>query len=164
MLWSLGCDDRSIQRATARFLSASTPEYDNKTLAFGIRISGEKGRDCGLPKDIFDQVATKDAASPLADDFERFRASKTQSAARAGMKAHVGVDSKTKLIHCALVTSAHVADATVLPELLHGEDTRLWGIRRIVGRRMSSTNVEVRYRGLAKNANRLFAKLRPRPD
>ena len=33
-----------------------------------------------------------------------------------GMKAHVGVDSKTKLIHTALVTPAHVADATVLPE------------------------------------------------
>jgi transposase, IS5 family len=44
-----------------------------------------------------------------------------------GMKAHVGVDSKTKLIHTALVTPAHVADATVLLELLHGEETRVWG-------------------------------------
>jgi IS5 family transposase len=44
-----------------------------------------------------------------------------------GMKAHVGVDSKTKLIHSALVTPANVADATVLPELLHGEETRVWG-------------------------------------
>ena len=44
-----------------------------------------------------------------------------------GMKAHVGVDSKTKLIHTALVTPANVADATVLPELLHGEETRVWG-------------------------------------
>src|SRR5450432_4658032 len=44
-----------------------------------------------------------------------------------GMKAHVGVDSKTKLIHTALVTPAHVADATVLPELLHGEERRVWG-------------------------------------
>ena len=43
------------------------------------------------------------------------------------MKAHVGVDSKTKLIHTAVVTPAHVADATVLPELLHGEETRVWG-------------------------------------
>ena len=44
-----------------------------------------------------------------------------------GMKAHVGVDSKTKLIHTALVTPANVADATVLPELLHGEETRMGG-------------------------------------
>ena len=28
-----------------------------------------------------------------------------------GMKAHVGVDSKTKLIHTAVVTAANVADA-----------------------------------------------------
>ncbi len=44
-----------------------------------------------------------------------------------GMKAHVGVDSKHKLIHSAVVTPANVADATVLPELLHGEETRVWG-------------------------------------
>ena len=44
-----------------------------------------------------------------------------------GMKAHVGVDSKTKLIHTALVTPANVADAAVLPDLLHGEETRVWG-------------------------------------
>src|SRR5208283_4314902 len=44
-----------------------------------------------------------------------------------GMKAHLGVDSKTKMIHTAVATAAHVADATVLPELLHGEETRVWG-------------------------------------
>ncbi len=50
-----------------------------------------------------------------------------------GMKAHVGVDSKTKIIHSAVVTAAHVADATVLPELLHGEETRVWGDQGYVG-------------------------------
>ena len=124
-----------------------------------------------------------------------------------GMKAHVGVDSKTKLIHTALVTAAHVADATVLPELLHGEETRVWGdqayrgqrdvihacapqaqdcthrryrykkwvdeVERAKNRTKSTVRskvehvfgvmklkfgfVKVRYRGLAKNANRLFA-------
>ena len=124
-----------------------------------------------------------------------------------GMKAHVGVDSKTKLIHTALVTPAHVADATVLPELLHGEETRVWGdqayrgqtdviqqcapraqdcthrryrykdhideVERAKNRSKSTVRskvehvfgvmklkfgfVKVRYRGLAKNANRLFA-------
>jgi IS5 family transposase len=50
-----------------------------------------------------------------------------------GMKAHVGVDSKTKLIHTAVATAANVADATVLPELLHGEETRVWGDQSYVG-------------------------------
>ena len=124
-----------------------------------------------------------------------------------GMKAHVGVDSKTKLIHTAVVTAANVADATVLPELLHGEETRVWGdqayrgqraviqeyaphaqdcthrryrykdrideVERAKNRNKSKMRskvehvfavmklkfgwVKVRYRGLAKNANRLFA-------
>jgi IS5 family transposase len=124
-----------------------------------------------------------------------------------GMKAHVGVDSKTKMIHSAVVTPANVADATVLPELLHGEETRVWGDQAYQGQtevihqcapqaqdcthrryrykdhvdeaeraknRTKSTVrskvehvfgvlklkfgfVKVRYRGLKKNANRLFA-------
>jgi IS5 family transposase len=44
-----------------------------------------------------------------------------------GMKAHVGVDSKTKIIHTAVATAASVADPRVLPDLLHGEETRVWG-------------------------------------
>src|SRR6266571_1140946 len=44
-----------------------------------------------------------------------------------GMKAHVGVDSKTKIIHTAVATAANVADSTVLSDLLHGEETRVWG-------------------------------------
>src|SRR5207244_5894850 len=45
----------------------------------------------------------------------------------SGMKAHVGVDSKTKIIHTAVATAANVADSAVLPDLLHGEETRVWG-------------------------------------
>ena len=44
-----------------------------------------------------------------------------------GMKAQVGVDSKTKIIHTAVATAANVADSAVLPDLLHGEETRVWG-------------------------------------
>jgi IS5 family transposase len=44
-----------------------------------------------------------------------------------GMKAHVGVDSKTKLIHAVVATAANVADSAVLADLLHGEETRVWG-------------------------------------
>ena len=126
-----------------------------------------------------------------------------------GMKAHVGVDSKTKIIHSAVVTAANVADAKVLPELLHGEETRVWGDQGYVGQtdaiheaaprardcthrryrykdridevgsrpeepdqveralqswkhvfqilKLKFGFVKVRYRGLQKNANRLFA-------
>src|SRR5207247_192772 len=44
-----------------------------------------------------------------------------------GMKAQGGVDSKTKIIHTAVATAANVADSVVLPDLLHGEETRVWG-------------------------------------
>jgi IS5 family transposase len=124
-----------------------------------------------------------------------------------GMKAHVGVDSQTKLIHSAVATAANVADSAVLPELLHGEETKVWGDQAYRGQREAireaapraqdltcqryrykdrideeerqrnrtksrvRSKVEhvfqimklkfgftkVRYRGLGKNANRLFA-------
>ena len=44
-----------------------------------------------------------------------------------GMKAHLGVDSKTKLIHTVLASAANVGDALALPHLLHGKETRVWG-------------------------------------
>ncbi|MCG3202238.1 MAG: IS5 family transposase [Gammaproteobacteria bacterium] len=44
-----------------------------------------------------------------------------------GMKAHIGVDSKTKVIHAVAATPANVHDAACLPDLLHGEETRIWG-------------------------------------
>jgi transposase, IS5 family len=44
-----------------------------------------------------------------------------------GMKAHLGIDSKTKLIHAAVATAANVHDSTILPDLLHGAETRVWG-------------------------------------
>jgi transposase, IS5 family len=124
-----------------------------------------------------------------------------------GLKAHVGVDSKTKMVHTVVATAAHVADSTVLPELLHGEETHVWGdqayrgqtdvihqcsprakdctqkryrykdrideVERARNRTKSKVRskvehvfavlklqfgfVKVRYRGIEKNANRLFA-------
>jgi IS5 family transposase len=123
------------------------------------------------------------------------------------MKAHVGVDSQSKLVHTVVATAAHVADSRMLPELLHGEETRVWGdqayrgqtdvihecspqakdctnkqyrykywtdeVERAKNRTKSRVRskvehvfavlklkfgfVKVRYRGIAKNANRLFA-------
>lgn len=44
-----------------------------------------------------------------------------------GMKAHIGVDSRTKLIHSMAATAANVHDSQALPDLLHGDETRVWG-------------------------------------
>ena len=50
-----------------------------------------------------------------------------------GMKAHIGVDSKTKLIHSVVATPANVHDSQVLGYLLHGAETRVWGDSAYVG-------------------------------
>jgi len=123
-----------------------------------------------------------------------------------GMKAHVGVDKKTKLIHSVAATPANVADGNMVEQLLHGGETRVWGDAAYAGRteriqkrapkardftqrrgrgyrylseydrfinrarsriraRVEHTIgvikrvfgfAKVRYRGIAKNANRLF--------
>ena len=52
-----------------------------------------------------------------------------------GMKAHLGVDSKTKLIHSVVATAANVHDAAVLENLLHGEERRVWGDQAYRGQR-----------------------------
>ena len=52
-----------------------------------------------------------------------------------GMKAHIGVDSKTKLIHAIAVTPANVHDSQVLGDLLHGDETRLWGDSAYAGQK-----------------------------
>ncbi len=44
-----------------------------------------------------------------------------------GMKAHVGVDAETKLVHSVTATAAHVADSKMLPELLRGNEQAVWG-------------------------------------
>jgi IS5 family transposase len=44
-----------------------------------------------------------------------------------GMKAHIGVDSKSKLVHSIVVTPANVHDSQVIGDLLHGNETKIWG-------------------------------------
>lgn len=52
-----------------------------------------------------------------------------------GMKAHVGVDSRTKLVHTVLASAANVPDRDALPYLLHGQETRVWGDQGYQGQR-----------------------------
>jgi IS5 family transposase len=58
-----------------------------------------------------------------------------------GMKAHVGVDSKTKTIHPAVVTAANVADSAVLPDLLHGMRPASGAIKPMADRAKRSTKL-----------------------
>lgn len=44
-----------------------------------------------------------------------------------GMKGHIGVDSRTRLIHSVAATAANVHDSQLLGDLLHGDETRVWG-------------------------------------
>lgn len=44
-----------------------------------------------------------------------------------GMKAHIGTDRQTKLIHSVVATAANVHDSVVLGDLLHGDETKVWG-------------------------------------
>jgi IS5 family transposase len=148
--------------------------------------------------------STKNAAGERDPDMHQTKKGKQWY---FGMKAHIGVDSKTKVIHAVVATAANVADSTILPDLLHGEETRVWGDQAYKGKTevihehapnaLDFTNrryrfkkridevqkaknrtkskvrakvehvfgvikgvfgfVKVRYRGLDKNANRLFA-------
>jgi IS5 family transposase len=95
-----------------------------------------------------------------------------------GMKGHVGVDSKTKMIHTAAVTAANVHDATVLSELLHGEETKVWGDQAYRGqtaviqagapRAQDCTHQRYRYKGRVDEAvrerNRIKSKVRSRVE
>jgi transposase, IS5 family len=95
-----------------------------------------------------------------------------------GMKAHFGVDSRSKLIHAAKATPAHVADSAVLPELLHGKETRVWGdqayrgqravIREKAPRARDFTNRRYRQRGVVdaveRKKNRTKSKVRAKVE
>ena len=52
-----------------------------------------------------------------------------------GMKVHIGVDSRTGLAHSAVVTAANVHDKHPLPDLLHGNEQRVYGDSAYAGQR-----------------------------
>ncbi len=95
-----------------------------------------------------------------------------------GMKAHIGVDSQNKLIHSVAVTAANVADSKVLPHLLHGRETRVWGDQAYQGQRevirarapdaLDFTNRRHRQRGLVdeieRAKNRTKSRVRARVE
>lgn len=95
-----------------------------------------------------------------------------------GMKLHVGVDSRTGLVHSAAVTAANVHDKHLLGDLLHGQEERLYGdsayssqkelIREHAPRAKDFTNQRVRKGGEvdedARRRNRSKSKVRARVE
>jgi len=95
-----------------------------------------------------------------------------------GMKAHVGVDSKTKIIHSAVVTAANIADSALLPDLLHGDETGVWGdqayrgqseaIHEVAPQAQDLTNQRYRYKNQVDEAvreeNRAKSHIRSRVE
>ena len=80
------------------------------------------------------------------------------------MKGHFGVASRSKLIHPVVATPANVADSTVLADLLHGNETRVWAdqayrgqravIRRQAPRAQDFVNRRYRHRGVVDEGER----------
>ena len=44
-----------------------------------------------------------------------------------GLKAHIGVDAKEGHVHSLATSAASVADTHMLPDLLHGQERKVWG-------------------------------------
>jgi IS5 family transposase len=174
-------------------------------LANGMKLSGGTIVD-----------ATLIAAPPSTKNQEQSRDPEMHQSKKGnqwyfGMKLHIGADSHSGLVHSASVTAANVHDSQELPNLLHGQETRLYGDSAYRGKKQRArlkqsapkakdfTNkpahrhrslsdadqqanrrksavrskvehpfltlkriwgfAKVRYRGLAKNANRAYAML-----
>ena len=50
-----------------------------------------------------------------------------------GMKAHIGADVNTGLVHTVTATAANVADVAEVPNLLHGKETSVYGDAGYIG-------------------------------
>jgi len=76
-----------------------------------------------------------------------------------GMKAHIGVDSQTKLVHSVVATSANVHDSVVIGDLLHGEETRVWGDSAYTGQTETITDHAPRARDFTQQKGSRYRKL-----
>jgi len=79
-----------------------------------------------------------------------------------GMKGHVGVDKKTKLIHSVAASPANVHDSTLLPELLHGRETHVWGDSAYAGQSEMIEALAPAAKDLTQKRGRGYKYLKPR--
>jgi IS5 family transposase len=95
-----------------------------------------------------------------------------------GLKAHVGVDSKRGHVHSVCTSAASVADKHMLPDLLHGDERKVWGdgayqgqgeaIRQAAPQAQDMTSRRVQYKNfvdeLQKAKNRVKARVRAKVE
>jgi IS5 family transposase len=95
-----------------------------------------------------------------------------------GLKAHIGVDSKQGHVHSLCTSAASVADKHMLPDLLHGDEHKVWGdgayqgqgeaIRQAAPQAQDMTSRRVQYKNfvdeLQKAKNRVKARVRARVE
>jgi transposase, IS5 family len=95
-----------------------------------------------------------------------------------GLKAHIGVDSKEGHVHSLCTSAASVADKRMLPDLLHGEERKVWGdgayqgqgetIRQAAPHAQDMTSRRVKYKDLVdeleKAKNRVKARVRAKVE
>ncbi len=98
-------------------------------LADGMKLSGGTIVDATI---IAAPSSTKNADNARDPEMHQ---TKKGNQWHFGMKVHIGVDSKTGLAHSATVTPANVHDSQELPNLLHGNETRLYGDSAYIGQK-----------------------------
>jgi IS5 family transposase len=90
-------------------------------LANGMKLSGGTIVDATL---IAAPASTKNQEQSRDPEMHQ---SKKGNQWYFGMKLHIGADSQSGLVHSASVSAGNVHDSQELPNLLHGEETRLYG-------------------------------------
>jgi len=98
-------------------------------LASGLKLSGGTIVDATI---IAAPSSTKNADNARDPEMHQ---TKKGNQWHFGMKIHIGVDSKTGLTHSASITSANVHDSQELTNLLHGNETRLYGDSAYIGQK-----------------------------
>ena len=95
-----------------------------------------------------------------------------------GLKAHIGVDSKEGIVHSVCTSAASVSDVHMLPDLLHGEERKVWGdaayqgqgevIRAAAPHAQDMTNRRTKFKNYVdeegKRKNRTKSKVRARVE
>ncbi len=79
-----------------------------------------------------------------------------------GMKGHFGVDKKTKLIHSVAASAANMHDSNMLPELLHGQETQVWGDSAYAGQSVLIEALAPAAKDLTQKRGRGYKYLKPR--
>ena len=95
-----------------------------------------------------------------------------------GLKAHIGVDSRQGIVHSVCTTAASVADKHMLPDLLHGDERKVWDdggyqgqgetIRQAAPHAQDMTSRRARYKEyvdeLQRAKNRVKARVRAKVE